>query len=430
MFENFFWVFLLVIAASMVFRDEAFFTLTYLLMAVFLIGRWWGKHALETICVQRQCPSRVFLGEDVPVTVEVQQKGWLPLVWLRMQEKLPQGLGCTGTNRQVVSLGPKGKARLEYQLFASRRGYYRLGPLSLLSGDPFGISGEYSTEDDAHALIIYPRVVDLSALGLPSRSPMGAIKHQLPIYEDPSRVLSKRDYQSGDSLRRIDWKSSASVGRLQVKQFEPSISLEVMLFLNLNAMEYELHTRYDATELGIVVAASMANWAIARGQAVGLCTNGLDPLGAEEAAELRDFSFNTTKPVPAHPLNIGKGQQHLMRVLEILARIQAASEESQAQSFLELVRKQRSTLPWGATLLMITGQVDEALFGEIFSARRQGLIPVIIMIGKVPGVQTVQEQAEFLNIAFYHIPNELELDQWRTARPDMQSLNLSLGHNP
>lgn len=430
MFENFLWVFLLVLAASAIFRDEAIFILLYLLIGVFLVGRWWGKRALETIRIQRSCPSRVFLGERVPVTVDVQQQGWLPLVWLRMQEKLPQGLGVTGTNRQVVSLGPKGKTRLDYQLHASRRGYYRLGPLSLMSGDPFGISGEYITEDDAQSLIIYPRVVMLNAFGLPSRSPMGALKHHLPIYEDPTRVLSKRDYQAGDSLRRIDWKSSASVGRLQVKQFEPSISLETMLFLNLKAMEYELHTRYDSTELAIVVAASIANWAISRAQAVGLCTNGLDPLGVEGETNLQNLPVNKIAPVPANSLNIGKGQQHLMRLLEILARIQAAPEESQAQSYLELVRKQRSSLPWGSTILFITGHVEEDLFNEIFSARRQGLIPVIIMVGKAPGVQSVREKAGFFNIAFYHILNELELDQWRTAGSGVLPLNLLAGNHP
>jgi hypothetical protein len=90
---------------------------------------------------------------------------------------------------------------------------------------------------------------------LPSRSPIGTLRHTQPIFEDPSRVRGKRDYTTGDSLRRVDWKATATTGRLQVKQFEPSIALETALFLNLNADEYLQRTRLDATELAIVIAA-------------------------------------------------------------------------------------------------------------------------------------------------------------------------------
>lgn len=422
MLENFVWVSFFVLIAAAIFRDEAVFSLLYLLVGVYLVGHWWGKHALETIRIQRSFPSRAFLGEDISVHVEVKQQGWLPLVWLRLQEKLPQGLGCTGLSRQVVSLGSKGHTTLDYQIYASRRGYYHLGPLRLSSGDPFGVSGEHHVEKEAQSLIIYPRVVMLSAFALPSRSPMGTLKHNLPIYEDPTRILSKREYVSGDSLRRIDWKSSAVAGKLQVKQYEPSISLETMLLLNLNAKEYDLRARFDSTELGIVVAASIANWAVSRQQSVGLCTNGIDPLGAGAEPEDEQGSLSQRKPVLTRPIMMGKGHLHLMRMLETLARVQAATEEYLALPYLSLVRQQRALLPWGATLVLITGGVDEHLFDEIFHARRAGLIPVIILVGKAAGVNQARQKAEFFKITFYHILNELDLDQWRT---DVTGIRLS-----
>ena len=87
-------------------------------------------------------------------------------------------------------------------------------------------------------------------------------------------MRGKRDYVASDSLRRMNWKASASTGRLQIKQFEPSIALQTEIFLNLNASEYVTKHRIDATELAIVVAASLANWAVIQKQAVGLTTNG------------------------------------------------------------------------------------------------------------------------------------------------------------
>jgi len=75
------------------------------------------------------------------------------------------------------------------------------------------------------------------------------MRHQQPIFEDP-HAYGKRDYVASDSLRRVDWKASASTGRLQIKQFEPSIALQTVIFLNLNGSEYNTRNRIDANRAG------------------------------------------------------------------------------------------------------------------------------------------------------------------------------------
>ena len=102
-------------------------------------------------------------------------------------------------------------------------------------------------EMPAQYLTVYPRIVALNSIQIPSRSPQGTMRHTQPIFEDPTRVLGKREYVAGDSLRRVDWKSTAVTGRLQVKLFEPAISLETLIFLNLNAEDYHYRSRIDST---------------------------------------------------------------------------------------------------------------------------------------------------------------------------------------
>ena len=172
---------------------------------------------------------------------------------------------------------------------------------------------------------------------LPSRSPLGTLRHTQPIFEDPSRVRGKRDYMAGDSLRRVDWKATASTGRLQVKQFEPSIALETAIFLNLNADEYAPRTRLDATELAIVIAASLANWIVGKRQSVGLSVNGVDPIGTEDKAQA---------------LPPRKGRAHLTRILDVLARVRSAPPTP----FAQLFQYEAARLPWGTTVILITGR--------------------------------------------------------------------------
>lgn len=388
-------VFLLLLIILAVFTRETFvMVLLYLFVGVTLLGHWWSRRVVSKVTFNRMYDHKVFPGEQVPVRLEIKNGSWLPAVWMRVQDFFPIELAEVNTFSQVVSLGPRNAAKLQYNLKAKKRGYYTVGPLMLSSGDLLGITGERSSEGAADHLTVYPRVIPLTSVRLPSRSPMGNIRHTQPIFEDPTRPMGKRDYQAGDSLRRIDWKATATTGRMQTKLFEPSIALETALFLNLNLPDYQTRTRFDATELAIVVAASIANWVIAQRQSAGMYVHAHDPLSAD------------SRPVPVHP---SKGRAHLMRMLEILARIKTAEIEP----FQTLISQQRVRLPWGTTMIVITGAPDQPLFNELLQARRAGLNPVLISCGEHANLRQSAQQSKLYGIPFYSIRDERDLDMWR-----------------
>ncbi len=385
---------ILLLAVAIATQDNFIFTLLYLLLGAFLLGRWWSEHALASITFKRTFSKRIFLGEVVTLEIEVINQSRLPVVWLKLQDLLPVEIRTSPSFQRVLSLAPHESAHLSYQLFGRKRGYYNIGPLQLSSGDVLGLSKEKRFEGQTDYIIVYPRVVPIIELGLPSHSPIGTLRYKQPIFEDPNRPTGKRDYKTGDSLRRIDWKSSASVGRLQVKQFEPSIELETAIFLNLNNEEYAYKTRFDATETAITAATSIANWAVAKKQSVGLITNGMDPLCEDKI----------TQPLPPH-----KGRGHLIRILETLARVKTAD----TTSITELIRQQRVHLTWGSTLVAITGQADKALFEEFYRSQRAGLDVVLVLCGNVTGLAEIRQQARQFNIPVYPVWFERDLEIWR-----------------
>ncbi len=384
---------LLVGIASLVQGDFIFRTV-YLVAGALLAGRWWNGRILQNADFKRELNTRAFLGEDIPVRLEVRNPGWLPAPWLHVYDSLPTELAAPNLVNRVVSLPPRGKTALEYTLHARKRGYYKLGPLFISTGDILGLGNEERREGATDYLTVYPEIVPLTKVRLPSRSPQGTLRHTQPIFEDPTRVLSKRDYVAGDSLRRVDWKSSAVAGRLQVKQFEPSIALETAIFLNLNTLEYPSNVCIDATELGIVVAASLAAWIVGQKQTVGLLTNGIDPLDPQQ---------------PFVPLPPRKGRGHLMRVLDVLARVQAG----ETRPLIDLLRQETPALAWGTTAIVLTGKVDDEVFDELFHVRRRGLDVVLILVGRLPGSQEAQQRAEHFGIPLYRFQSTKELDLWR-----------------
>ena len=387
-----FLVFMIILASFS--QDTFIFNLVYLFAGAYLLGNWWNNRVMKAVIYKRNFTDHAFPGEKVPVQLELKNKSALPAVWFHIQELVPLEIAATKSVQKIVSFPGHGTIKVDYLLSPQRRGYYKVGPLRYSTGDLLGLVQIKQIEGTFDYLTVYPKVYPFSFVRIPSRSPLGDLKHEQPIFEDPSRPIGKRDYHAGDSLRRIDWKASASVGRLQVKQFEPSIALETVLFLNLNPEEYQLKTRFIATETAISIAASLANWIIGKKQTVGLYTNGTDILGDK----------SSPKALPPR-----RGRTQLMRLLEVLARIQTADKET----CLALFHRNRFSLSWGTTVIVIAGQVDEELFNEFYAAKKTGLDIVLILCGEVVGLQEIKRKADYFKIPLYIFFDERDLGVWQ-----------------
>jgi uncharacterized protein (DUF58 family) len=388
----FLFIFLLVIGALV--RDDFAFTVLYFLAGAFFLSRWWSNKVISKLSFRRIFDNHAFPGQPVDVKLEIHNRGWLPIPWLYVQDGLSIEIRAERSYQEVVSMAGFGQCIFEYTLKSNQRGYYPVGPLRLFTGDILGLGDEVQTEGPQDHLIVYPKVIALNKLTLPSRSPMGTLRTTQLIFEDPSRPTGKRPYVAGDSLRRIDWKASASSGQLQVKLFDPSIALETALFLNLDPDAYHLRSRFPDSELAIVVAASIANWVSANKQAVGVWTNGADPLAPEKNIQY----------LPAR-----KGHAHLMRLLEVLARIKTTSQ----QPFTPLVAQHSSHLGWGTTVVLITPQAEHDLFDQVFRAQRAGLNMVLILCGSNPDHKVILDKARQFGVPAYHFTSERDLDIWR-----------------
>lgn len=375
-------------------RDDFALTLLYLFLGSFAAGTWWSRRSFKQVTPIRKVDERAFLGQTIQINLKIHNQGWMPILWLRTQEALPVALSPRPNLEQVASLAPYSELDISYTLEAHKRGYYQLGPLFLSSGDILGLLPDIRSEGQSQFITVFPKIISLANIRIPSSSPQGTLRHHQPIFEDPTRIMGKRDYVAGDSMRRVDWKSSATTGRLQVKLFEPSIALDTMIFLDLGHDGYHYRHRIDAAELAIVIAASMASWIISKGQSAGLKVNGKDPLAADG---LPRYS-------PSR-----KGQAHLVQMLETLARV----ELQECPPIVEMIQRQRYLLPWGMTLIVITGTADDLLLGELYQARRSGLNALLVLAGPVAHSQEITFRAAHFGVPTVNIANEQGLDIWR-----------------
>ena len=115
-----------------------------------------------------------------------------------------------------------------------RRGLYQLGPLTAVSGDPFGLFRSWRTVPEMAELLVYPATVDLSAFGLPAGElPGGRRARRAPSMSRPMRPACATTCPATRSTASTGRPPPAS-GRLMVREFELDPTSNIWIVLDLD----------------------------------------------------------------------------------------------------------------------------------------------------------------------------------------------------
>lgn len=353
-----------------------------LLITILLALTWgasalWGRFALTNLTYQRRLDTtRLTFGEETDLWVEITNAKFLPLAWLRIDDEWPENLPVIG-----LALPPSGqprrrlltnllsmrwyeRVRRHYRIRGERRGLFQLGPVKLTSGDMFGFRTQSVTLSDAETIIVHPRTVPIAQLGLRHARPFGDSRTRRRLYTDPLKIAGARAYTPGDNPRHIHWKATARQNALQTRLFDPGAEPQVLLFLNTHTSEFGYQgVNPDLFELVITIAASLASDLSEDRLPLGLFANGNQP-GAEYYIRL---------PAARRP-------DQLLRVLDTLAGLSYVS----VTPFDTLLRAELQSLPFGASILVITAIATESILAPLLQMQSTGHPVLLITVGGRP----------------------------------------------
>ncbi|MBC7224109.1 MAG: DUF58 domain-containing protein, partial [Anaerolineae bacterium] len=352
----------------------------------------WNRLALWGVRYRRILSERrAFVGETITLTVQVDNRKPLPISWLKVTDQIPLEVELQeGTARPshnplyanlnlLFSLRWFERVRQTYHLTCRRRGFYRLGPAVLQSGDLFGLFASRWREPEGDLLIVYPRVRDLGAWGLPPKEFLGDIRTDLQIFEDPVRTMGVRDYHPRDGFRRIHWKATARRQALQSRVYEPSTSHKVLLAVNVATFPRHWQgVDEELLEEVISVAASIAHYAASRRQPVGVIANGSWP--------------RADQPIKVLP---GRSPAQLTYVLEALAAVTPFA----TAPLEDLLAQESPRLPWGATVVVVTGTLTPEMVATLARLKESGRRVVLVSLAQDP-----PPREELVGIPWYHLP--------------------------
>jgi len=125
-------------------------------------------------------------------------------------------------------------ATVTYSVIPSTRGIYSLGPLRVVTEDPFGLARRAVRVLDAVPVRVAPAQVEVPALRAMTATAGGAIHATHTQRGHGVDNLLARPYQAGDSMRRIHWRASAHHDGLMVRQEENEAAPDAVVVIDLD----------------------------------------------------------------------------------------------------------------------------------------------------------------------------------------------------
>jgi uncharacterized protein (DUF58 family) len=247
------------------------------MLAVLLVSLALVNRPLPNLQVRRIArPSMVSVGEPARVDIQVANQSHRRSPRLRLWE--PVG-SRGGAPMQLAPLPPGEAATAAYRVPSGNRGVLRIGPLRAERSDPLGLCSRTDVLAGSGEVLVVPERIPLAFPGLTSSGRLGEHLRMKSWGQTGNEFHSQREYVPGDDLRRINWKSSARVGELIVRETAVEGVHRCVVVLDTQASQFDP----DSFERAVVAAASVVAGAVALGVNTRLVAPGLDLRGPEVA---------------------------------------------------------------------------------------------------------------------------------------------------
>ncbi len=274
------------------------------LSSLWLLAALWVYSLERGLGIERKIHlAWATVGDAVPEELTLINKSRLPALWVEIVDE-------TGTPeasiRMVSDVEPQASRRRHPLHLFNRRGFFTLGPTRLRAGDPFGIYTLTLRDRHSSHILVLPPYLPLSRLELDPGGWSGDRQRRSGLIAREISDAGVRDYQPGDSLKRIHWRASAHRDALSVRLLDSAASDDWWIFVDLDQAA-QAGTGQDSTlELSIVLAASLAMRGQREHRRVGLALAGPDVVWLEPRSDpahrWRVFQALALAKAGRHPL--------------------------------------------------------------------------------------------------------------------------------
>lgn len=363
--------------------------LAYVLAAVLTCAYIWSQISKRGLSLSREVtPSQTQVGQVIQETVEIQNLSWMRKLWLEVRDQSTLPGHRVGA---VVSLKGHTQKRWRVRTRCIHRGLYRLGPTTVVTGDPFGLFQSSRVFNDTAELLVFPPTVPLASFGLPSTELPGGNQTAGRSYHSTPNAAGIREYFPGDPMNRIHWSVSARAQKLMVKEFELDPTADIWLILDL---QDSVHVAYEPEETEGDSTQAMRIPGVLLRKSVAGAEPEADNLRVPLDPSTEEYSVSVTASLAAYFISEGRsvglvawgqhkvtipadrGGRQLVKILRALAVLRAEGDTPVG----ELIAAESRLFSRQDTLVVVTPSLDEGWLASLQSQLRKGLRAAAVVI--------------------------------------------------
>ncbi|MFI5258379.1 MAG: DUF58 domain-containing protein [Candidatus Limnocylindrales bacterium] len=291
------------------------------------------------------------VGDDLRTTYSISNASGLPKPWLEVYNPTDLPVPLPGR-----ALGLRSWAQRSWVAIVplTRRGTYRIEPMVVRTGDPFGFFEAAATVGRPTLVTVFPRVIPLPRWRLANAFLEGTHSAPERTLQTTPLATTVRPYAPGDSFNRIHWRSTARLGEIQVKEFDLEQTADVWIFVDLEARVQAGEGDVSTVEEALRVAASVAHDAILENRAVGLTTSG-----------------HRLVSIPAD-----RGPRQRQKIMQLLAAVDGDGRAPLAEVLLTGLPKLRR----GMTAVIVTASRERQWVRTLTSLRARGVTATVVAL--------------------------------------------------
>lgn len=375
------WYLLLLLAAVLTWallrENNLLLLVSGLICGMLLIDWRMSLATLRRVEVRRRIVSGSHAGSWITVELEVHNNrsrlaSWAVAVEDRVAPKTAAPVEPPLRPRLMFPFVPVAQyVRQSYRVWLPHRGRYALGPLRVSTRFPFGLVQRAVWLDCDDELIVLPRLGRLRPAWLRHCPPAayGARGARRPGYV-PGDFFAVREWQAGDSVRWVHWRSTARHRELVVRQFEQPGERQLAVLLDLWTPEDPLPDHPQRIELAISFAATMvadfcrrqgpALLAIAAAQPVCLAARAAGPFSRQAF-----LSLALAEATPAAP-RASLWDEALSRIGPEVELVVISTRQEAAEALPQSSVAARSNLGQRASYRLIVVDAAGSALSEFF----------------------------------------------------------------
>ncbi|MFW9918691.1 MAG: DUF58 domain-containing protein [Candidatus Thorarchaeota archaeon] len=231
---------------------------------------------LSGIEVDRQIDKvKVFSGDFLRVKVTIKNSSKRHFDFIEVHDQYPElWILAIGANFIASRIQPGGSITFSYILQVRMRGRYYLGPTEVIMRDRLGLHYYKRILKEQTEVLVYPTWKDvrrLEALGKQRQLGLMFGAHRTKVVGMGTDFTGFREYQTGDSFRNIDWKTSAKRGDLVIRQYEMEKNIQIMCMVDTSGSMGNGYPENTKLEYAIRAAVLLTHMGLERKDLVGTC---------------------------------------------------------------------------------------------------------------------------------------------------------------